>query len=163
MNGAMMKSSIYFVFHNFSLNCGCPSKSASAGTMGASLMKQPQVIFQYHNIQHVSDLLKAMIESSHVPVSIKCRIGVDSEDSFENFCKFVDTVSQSGVQHFVVHARKAFLNGLSPKENRLKPDLRHDYVYRIMTEFPHLKFSINGGIQSLEATQVSGYYNIYFW
>ncbi|GLE08321.1 hypothetical protein PINS_up019386 [Pythium insidiosum] len=96
-------------------------------------------------------------------VTVKCRIGVDDHDSYEELHHFIDTVAASGVRHFVVHARKCLLNGLSPHENRTIPPLRYDWVYRLKDDFPHLRFTLNGGVQSiqhakqlLDATRLDG-------
>eukprot|EP00894_Picocystis_sp_ML_P005244 jgi/Pico_ML_1/55761/g1405.t2 len=126
------------------LNCGCPSERVSAGCFGASLMRRPD---------HVAEICRRMIESVDIPVAVKCRIGVDDLDSYEHLCEFVSTVSASGVKHFAIHARKALLNGIGTKANRSIPPLRYDVVYRLCEDFPHLKFSINGGITTLEDAQ----------
>lgn len=126
------------------LNCGCPSERVSAGCFGASLMKRPD---------HVAEICRQMIEAVDIPVAVKCRIGVDDVDSYEHLCEFVSTVSATGVKHFAIHARKALLNGIGTKANRSVPPLRYDVVYQLCEDFPHLKFSINGGITTLEDAQ----------
>lgn len=90
-----------------------------------------------------------MIQSSKVPVTVKCRIGVDNEDSYQHLHNFISTVASSGVKHFIIHARKAWLKGLSPKQNRNVPELNYEYPYRLISDFPDIKFSINGGINTL--------------
>jgi tRNA-dihydrouridine synthase A len=98
----------------------------------------------------VLECVKAMREKSKVPITVKCRLGADDVDKYEDFRNFISTVSESGCEHFIVHARKCFLNGLSTAQNRSVPPLKHDWVFQIAKEFPHLSFSINGGINSLE-------------
>lgn len=98
----------------------------------------------------VRDTVSAMIDKVAIPVTVKCRLGIDRDDSYEALEQFVGTVSDSGCQFFTVHARKAWLDGLSPKENRSIPPLRYDYVYRLKREFPQLHISINGGIESID-------------
>lgn len=127
------------------LNCGCPSsKVAGKGCFGASLMRTPQ------RVATACQRMKSVLPDG-VPVTVKCRIGVDDDDSYESLCSFIRTVSdQGGVQHFIIHARKAILGGLSPAQNRNVPKLRYDYVYSLIEDFPDLKFSINGGIHTVE-------------
>eukprot|EP00741_Cyanophora_paradoxa_P012957 tig00020660_g12513.t1 len=160
-------------YDEINLNCGCPSDKVSGkGCFGASLMLDPQ---------RVADITAAMNEVASVPVTVKCRIGVDDRDSYEELAEFVSRVSEGGgVRHFVVHARKALLNsslevelepetisrsslslvsaapeldGLSPHDNRTIPPLKYDVVYRLMEDFPGLLFSINGGIKTLAAAR----------
>lgn len=126
------------------MNVGCPSDRVKAGRFGACLMAEPAL---------VRDTVEVMQKSVSIPVSVKCRLGIDREDSYEALHQFVETVSESGCQHFIVHARKAWLDGLSPKENRTIPPLRYDFVYRLKQEFPNLHISINGGIETLDATK----------
>lgn len=126
-------------FSEVNLNVGCPSDRVQAGQMGACLMKTPHL---------VADCVDRMQAGVAIPVTVKCRIGVDDNDSYEFFADFVRTVSEGGCSVFVVHARKAFLAGLSAKENRTVPPLRYDYVYRIKREFPALTFILNGGLTS---------------
>ena len=129
-------------YQEINMNVGCPSDRVKAGRFGACLMAEPKL---------VRDTVSAMQDRVSVPVSVKCRLGIDRDDSYEAIEQFVRTVAESGCLHFVVHARKAWLDGLSPKENRTIPPLRYDYVYRLKCEFPHLHISINGGIESLDA------------
>ncbi len=126
------------------MNVGCPSDRVKAGRFGACLMAEPVL---------VRDTVDAMQRSVSIPVSVKCRLGIDRDDSYEALHKFVETVSECGCRYFIVHARKAWLDGLSPKENRSIPPLRYDFVYRLKQEFPNLHISINGGIETLDATQ----------
>ena len=95
-----------------------------------------------------------MIQSVNIPVTVKCRLGVDNKDSWEDIIKFIETVSQKGgVQKFIIHARKAFLSGLDPKQNRTIPPLKYDWVLRLKQTFPHLSFVINGGFTTVEQIQ----------
>ncbi|HSB95505.1 MAG TPA: tRNA dihydrouridine(20/20a) synthase DusA [Spongiibacteraceae bacterium] len=127
-------------YDEVNLNCGCPSDRVQNGAFGACLMAQPDL---------VADCIKAMQDASSVPVTIKHRIGIDDMDSYEHMAHFVDTVAATGCTTFIVHARKAWLKGLSPKENRQLPPLRYAEVYRLKREFPHLNIIINGGIHTL--------------
>lgn len=134
-------------FDEINLNCGCPSDRVQAGRFGACLMREPAL---------VADGVAAMVESvpAHVPVTVKCRLGVDDDHDFDRFLAFIDTVAGAGCRMFVVHARNAWLKGLSPKENREVPPLRYDWAYRLKRERPGLQVVVNGGIASLhEATQ----------
>ena len=130
-------------YGEINMNVGCPSDRVKAGRFGACLMAEPAL---------VRENVEAMSAAVSIPVSVKCRLGIDRDDSYEAVRSFVDEVSKSGCTHFIVHARKAWLDGLSPKENRSVPPLRYDYVYRLKQEFPALHISINGGIESLDAT-----------
>jgi tRNA-dihydrouridine synthase A len=133
-----------FGYDEVNLNVGCPSSRVQSGNFGACLMLQPA---------HVAECLAAMINATKLPVTIKHRIGVDEVDSYEDLVKFVSIVSQTGCQRFSVHARKAWLQGLSPKENREVPPLRYEDVHRLKQDFPHLSIEINGGFTSLEQVQ----------
>jgi tRNA-dihydrouridine synthase A len=128
-------------YDEVNLNCGCPSDRVQNGAFGACLMAQPQL---------VADCIKAMQDAASIPVTIKHRIGIDDIDSYQHMADFVATVAATGCTTFIVHARKAWLKGLSPKENRQLPPLRYAEVYRLKQEFPHLNVIINGGIHSLE-------------
>lgn len=130
-----------FGYDEVNLNVGCPSDRVQKGRFGACLMNEPALVV---------DCVKAMMGAVDIPVSIKCRIGVDDNDSFENLQSFVETVGNAGVQTIIVHARKALLKGLSPKQNRSIPPLNYDYVYRIKQLFPELTIVINGGINTTE-------------
>lgn len=127
-------------YDEVNLNCGCPSpKVAGKGCFGAALMLTPEV---------VRDCVAAMRNSVSIPVTVKCRLGVDKIDSYEAFREFVTTVSSAGCQHFMIHARKCLLKGLDTKGNRTVPPLKYAWVQRIALEFPHIRFSLNGGITS---------------
>lgn len=129
-------------YDEVNLNVGCPSdRVAGKGEFGASLMKRPE---------HVRDCVHAMRRAVQIPVTVKTRLGVDDLDSQEFTKQFVSTVAQSGCRHFVMHARKAWLSGLSPAQNRTVPPLQYDRVASLCNDFPDLEFSINGGILSLE-------------
>ena len=123
------------------LNVGCPSPRVSKGNFGASLMRDPK---------RVADAVAAMRAAVAIPVTVKHRIGVDELDRYEDMANFVDIVSTSGADRFIVHARKAWLEGLSPKENRTIPPLRYADVHRLKVEFPELAIEINGGIRDLD-------------
>jgi tRNA-dihydrouridine synthase A len=131
-------------FDEINLNCGCPSDRVQAGRFGACLMREPAL---------VADSVAAMAASCDVPVTVKCRLGVDDDHDFDRFLAFVDTVANAGCGMFVVHARNAWLKGLSPKENREVPPLRYDWAYRLKQERPALQVIVNGGIATeAEAT-----------
>ncbi|HZH42769.1 MAG TPA: tRNA dihydrouridine(20/20a) synthase DusA [Lysobacter sp.] len=131
-------------YDEINLNCGCPSDRVQAGRFGACLMREPAL---------VAECVAAMIEAvpAHVPVTVKCRLGVDDDHEWERFVGFIDTVAAAGCRMFVIHARNAWLQGLSPKENREIPPLRYDWAYRLKRERPQLQVAINGGIAD-EAT-----------
>lgn len=131
-------------FQEVNLNCGCPSDRVQNGNFGACLMKDKNL---------VADCFKAMQDAVSIPVSIKCRIGVDEFDSWDFFRDFVGTIADAGCRVFIIHARKAWLKGLSPKENREVPPLHYDFVHRLKAEMPQLNISINGGIKTLDQVQ----------
>jgi len=131
-------------YDEINLNVGCPSSRVQNGNFGACLMAQPQ---------QVADCVAAMINVTKIPVTVKHRIGIDDLDSYEDMVNFVKIVSQSGCQRFTVHARKAWLKGLSPKENRDVPPLRYDDVHRLKQDFPDLFIEINGGFKTLVQVQ----------
>ena len=131
-------------YDEINLNCGCPSDRVQSGAFGAVLMKSPDL---------VAECVAAMIEASDVEVTVKCRIGVDDDDPAERLPGFLETVSKAGVSRFTIHARKAWLQGLSPKDNREIPPLDYDLVYRMKAEYPHLDLSINGGVATLEEAE----------
>lgn len=128
-------------YDEINLNVGCPSSRVQDGNFGACLMAQPQ---------KVADCIAAMISSTRIQVSVKHRIGIDDLDRYEDMVNFVSTVARTGCQRFTIHARKAWLKGLSPKENRDIPPLRYDDVHRLKREFPHLIIEINGGFTTLK-------------
>lgn len=132
-------------FDEINLNCGCPSDRVQAGRFGACLMREPSL---------VADSVAAMVAACDVPVTVKCRLGVDDDHDWDRFVHFIDTVAAAGCRMFVIHARNAWLQGLSPKENREVPPLRYDWAYRLKQERPQLQVVVNGGIASPEeATQ----------
>ena len=132
-------------YDEVNLNVGCPSDRVQNGRFGACLMAEPAL---------VGDCLAAMAEAVDIPVTVKHRIGVDELDSYDHLAHFVDTVAAAGCRTFIVHARKAWLTGLSPKENRDIPPLQYPLVYRLKLDFPHLEIIINGGIQHLDEARV---------
>ncbi|NJK28165.1 MAG: tRNA dihydrouridine(20/20a) synthase DusA [Coleofasciculaceae cyanobacterium SM2_3_26] len=127
-------------YDEVNLNVGCPSERVQSGNFGACLMAHPD---------QVARAVAAMIRVARVPITVKHRIGIDDRDRYEDMCHFVCTVAEAGCQRFTVHARKAWLQGLSPKENRNIPPLRYADVHRLKQEFPHLFVEINGGFTSL--------------
>ncbi len=129
-------------YTEINLNVGCPSSRVQNGNFGACLMAQPEL---------VSRCVAAMKKAVNIPVTVKHRIGIDELDKYEDMYYFVHTVAQAGADRFTVHARKAWLNGLSPKENRTIPPLRYPYVYKLKQALPELELEINGGIKTLEA------------
>ena len=124
-------------YDEINLNCGCPSERVQRGAFGACLMAEPQL---------VADCVKAMVDVVDVPVTVKHRIGIDKTESYEFVRDFVGTVSEAGCEVFIVHARNAWLKGLSPKENREIPPLRYGLVHQLKHDFPHLTIAVNGGI-----------------
>lgn len=126
------------------LNCGCPSDRVQNGSFGACLMGTPDV---------VARAVEAMRGATTLPVTVKHRIGIDDLDSYEHLTRFVETVAGAGCDTFIVHARKAWLSGLSPKENRTLPPLRYEVVRQLKADFPHLTVVLNGGILTLEAAR----------
>ena len=126
-------------FDEVNLNVGCPSDRVQRGRFGACLMREPVL---------VSDCLRAMREAAEIPVTVKTRLGVDDHYSYDYFSDFVGQLSQSGSDVFIVHARKAWLSGLSPKENRDVPELRYDWVNRLKKEQAELTIVLNGGIRT---------------
>ncbi|WP_414657709.1 tRNA dihydrouridine(20/20a) synthase DusA [Deinococcus sp. VB343] len=128
-------------YDEVNLNCGCPSDRVSSGSFGACLMGTPDV---------VARAVEAMRGATRLPVTVKHRIGIDDLDSYEHLSHFVRTVEAAGCQTFIVHARKAWLSGLSPKENREIPPLRYEVVQQLKADFPHLTIVLNGGVRSLE-------------
>lgn len=132
-------------FNEVNLNVGCPSDRVQSGRFGACLMLEPQ---------RVADSVAAMRAATDLPVSVKTRIGVDQQDSFEALTEFVARLADARLEKLIVHARKAWLKGLSPKQNREIPPLRYDWVYRLKQSFPDLEIHINGGIRTLDETAV---------
>ena len=131
-------------YDEVNINIGCPSDRVKNGMFGACLMAQPEL---------VADCVAAMVEAVSVPVTVKTRIGIDDNDSYEALQYFVAKNAEAGCQHFIIHARKAWLQGLSPKQNRTIPPLHYDRVYQLQLDFPDLRFTINGGITSLQQAE----------
>jgi len=132
-------------YDEINLNCGCPSNRVQSGSFGACLMKEPDL---------VATCIKAMRDVVSIPVHVKCRIGIDDSEDYIFLHDFIDIVSnKGGCKTFIIHARKAWLKGLSPKENREIPPLQYDIVHKIKEEFPHLDIQINGGFKTLEDAQ----------
>ncbi|WP_428636946.1 tRNA dihydrouridine(20/20a) synthase DusA [Shewanella sp.] len=127
-------------YDEVNLNVGCPSDRVQNGRFGACLMAEPEL---------VAECVAAMNQVVDIPVTVKTRIGIDDQDSYEFLTEFVDKVSAAGCDTFIIHARKAWLQGLSPKENREIPELDYDRVYRLKRDFPQLSISINGGVKTL--------------
>jgi tRNA-dihydrouridine synthase A len=141
-----------FGYDEINLNVGCPSDRVQAGSFGACLMREPAL---------VADCIAAMRAAVAIPVTVKCRIGVDDQDQYADLERFVTTVADAGCNVFVVHARKAWLHGLSPKQNRELPPLDHERVFRLKREHPRLTVVLNGGVADVElaacaVTQVDG-------
>ena len=131
-----------FGYDEINLNVGCPSDRVQSGRFGACLMREPAL---------VADCIAAMRAAVGIPVTVKCRIGVDDQDEYEDLHRFTQTLAGAGLRALIVHARKAWLRGLSPKENREIPPLVYPRVYRLKQEFPQLTIAINGGIVDVEA------------
>ena len=131
-------------YNEVNLNVGCPSDRVQNNKIGACLMAEPNL---------VAECIHSMQKAVSIPVTVKHRIGIDDMQSYEEMLHFVDTVAATGCTHFIVHARIAILQGLSPKENREVPPLRYEDVYRLKQERPHLTIEINGGIKTFEETQ----------
>lgn len=129
-------------YDEINLNCGCPSDRVQNGRFGACLMAEANL---------VRDCVAAMVDVASVPITVKHRIGIDHQESYAELQDFVGTVAEGGCQVFLVHARKAWLQGLSPKQNREVPPLNYGWVYQLKKDFPALTIVINGGIDSLEA------------
>ncbi|KZV27535.1 tRNA-dihydrouridine(20a/20b) synthase [NAD(P)+]-like [Dorcoceras hygrometricum] len=132
-----------YSYDEINLNCGCPSpKVAGKGCFGVRLMLDPKF---------VSNAMSVISTHTDVPVSVKCRIGVDDHDSYNELCDFIYKVSsQSPTKHFIIHSRKALLNGISAKENRSIPPLKYEFFYALLRDFPDLQFTINGGINTID-------------
>jgi tRNA-dihydrouridine synthase A len=128
-------------YNEINLNCGCPSDRVQAGRFGACLMAEPEL---------VARCVGAMAEAVKIPVTVKCRIGIDESEEYSFLNNFVRQISDAGCQKFIIHARKAWLNGLSPKENREIPPLRYDIAKRIKDEYQTLEIMVNGGINTIE-------------
>ena len=131
-------------YDEINLNCGCPSERVQRGAFGACLMAEPQT---------VADGVKAMRDAVDIPVTVKHRIGIDKTESYDFVRDFVGTVAEAGCEVFIVHARNAWLQGLSPKENREVPPLRYELAYHLKQDFPGLTIVVNGGIRSVADMQ----------
>lgn len=131
-------------YDEINLNVGCPSARVQSGNFGACLMASPDLVAQ---------CVEAMQSKVNIPVTVKHRIGIDHQDQYEDLQKFVRIVASGGCQRFIVHARKAWLQGLNPKQNREIPPLRYQDIYQLKRDFPHLKIDLNGGITTLEQAQ----------
>ena len=130
-------------YDEVNINVGCPSDRVQNGRFGACLMAEPQT---------VATCIKTMQAAVDIPVTVKSRIGIDEMDEYEDLTRFIETVAAGGCDTFIVHARKAWLKGLSPKENRDIPPLLYDRVYHLKEQFPHLHISLNGGVKTLDDT-----------
>jgi len=128
-------------YDEVNINVGCPSERVQKGSFGACLMAEPNLI---------AECVDAMQQRVNIPVTVKHRIGIDDKDSYAELSNFINTVSQAACNTFIIHARKAWLQGLSPKENREVPPLKYDVVYQIKQDFPDLEIIINGGITDLQ-------------
>ncbi|GLX83733.1 tRNA dihydrouridine(20/20a) synthase DusA [Thalassotalea eurytherma] len=128
-------------YDEININVGCPSDRVQNGRFGACLMAEPALVAQ------CVDAMKQVVD---IPITVKSRIGIDDHDSYEFLHTFIDVVKEAGCQHFIVHARKAWLSGLSPKQNREIPPLDYERVYQVKRDFNHLDISINGGIKTFE-------------
>jgi tRNA-dihydrouridine synthase A len=130
-----------FGYAEINLNVGCPSDRVQEGRFGACLMAEPQL---------VAECVVAMKRAVNIPVTVKCRIGIDDQDEEEGLRRFVEIVAAAGCETFIVHARKAWLKGLSPKENREIPPLNYERVHRLKKSFPKLNILLNGGLETIE-------------
>ncbi len=131
-------------YDEINLNIGCPSDRVQNARFGACLMAEPELVAQ---------CVSAMNQVVSIPVTVKTRIGIDEQDSYKQLVSFISTVAVAGCKTFIIHARKAWLSGLSPKQNRDVPPLRYDVVYQIKKDFPELEIILNGGVTSLESTK----------
>ena len=131
-------------YDELNLNLGCPSERVQAGRFGACLMAEPD---------HVARCVEAMATSSSLPVTVKHRLGIDHRESYDQLLAFVDTTAVAGARRFIVHARKAWLRGLNPKQNRTIPPLRYDWVARLKQERPGLSIVLNGGLTTMAGCQ----------
>jgi tRNA-dihydrouridine synthase A len=131
-------------YDEVNLNVGCPSDRVQSGRFGACLMAEPH---------RVKQCVQAMMRGGGIPVSVKTRIGIDNRDSYEELHHFVSAVAEGGCSLFIIHARKAWLHGLSPRENREKPPLRYDMAQRLIKDFPNLRFVLNGGVTTMDQAE----------
>ena len=128
-------------YDEINLNVGCPSDRVQKGRFGACLMLEPEL---------VSECLFNMQKAVKIPVSIKCRLGIDDNESYDFLYNFISVVKESEIKTFIIHARNGILNGLSPRQNRNVPPLKYDYVYKLKNDFPDLEIIINGGIKTID-------------
>jgi tRNA-dihydrouridine synthase A len=128
-------------YDEVNINVGCPSDRVLSGSFGACLMKEPDL---------VASCVESMIDKCDIPVTVKSRIGIDDMESYDQLTDFITRIHNKGCQHFIIHARKAWLQGLSPKENRTIPPLNYPWVYQLKRDFPQLIVTINGGIESCD-------------
>jgi tRNA-dihydrouridine synthase A len=128
-------------YEEVNINVGCPSDRVLSGSFGACLMKEPDL---------VASCVESMIDKCDIPVTVKSRIGIDDMESYDQLTDFITRIHNKGCQHFIIHARKAWLQGLSPKENRTIPPLNYPWVYQLKRDFPQLIVTINGGIESCD-------------
>ncbi len=133
-------------FCEVNLNVGCPSDRVQKAKIGACLMAEPEL---------VADCVKAMIDAVDIPITVKTRIGIDNQDSYEFLADFIDKVRSAGCSTFIIHARKAWLTGLNPKQNRTIPELNYETVYRLKRDFNNLHIDINGGFETIEQIKAS--------
>jgi len=133
-----------FGYDEVNLNVGCPSDRVQKGRFGACLMNEPELVLE---------CVEAMKNAVDIPITVKCRIGVDLNNSYENLASFIEKITSTGLETIIIHARIALLKGLSPKQNRTVPPLNYDFVYRIKQQMPELNIVINGGIESVEQAQ----------
>ena len=133
-----------FGYDEVNLNVGCPSSRVQKGRFGACLMNEPELVLE---------CVTTMKQSVNIPISVKCRIGVDDNVSYENLSSFIEKITSTGIDTVIIHARIALLKGLSPKQNRTIPPLNYDFVYRIKQQFPELNVVLNGGIETVAQAQ----------
>ena len=131
-------------YGEINLNCGCPSQRVAKRCFGAKLMLEPDL---------VREIVSSMQRRVSIPVTVKCRIGADDQDSYSELLNFIRAASSGGAKKFIIHSRKCFLNGLSTKQNRDVPPLKYEVVHSLVKEFPELKFILNGGIQTFSAAK----------
>ncbi len=128
-------------YDEVNINVGCPSDRVQSGSFGACLMKEPDL---------VASCVESMMDKCDIPVTVKSRIGIDDMESYDQLSNFISLIKDKGCKHFIIHARKAWLSGLSPKENRTIPPLNYPWVYQLKKDFPSLKITLNGGINNCD-------------
>lgn len=142
--GICAKMAENYGYDEVNLNCGCPSDRVQRGQFGACLMSEPKL---------VADCIDSMKQATDIPVTVKTRIGIDEHDSYQFLLDFIGPIAEKGCETFIIHARKAWLNGLSPAENRTIPPLKWDVVYKLKQDFPDLNIILNGGVKTLAHVQ----------